>query len=233
MNPELPDSRYDEFATWYAERTMAGSWVDHTIRANIEPLIGAVAGLDLLDLCCGEGSFARQLASLGASVTGVDLSRNLLDIAASHSSDVSISYVHDDARSLNSLSNGKFHGVTCLMALMDIPDISGVFQAVRRVVAPGGWFVIVITHPCFESPAAEWTNDGGRITDRYLAEGEWFSRHPGGVRSRVGAHHRTISSYVSEAFRAGWTLDSMIEPPNVQRDNPNPDIPGLLFLRFR
>lgn len=79
---DLPEARYDEFADWYAERAASGHWVDATILANIEPLIGVVDGLDVLELCCGEGSFAARLASLGARVIGVDLSAKLLEIAS-------------------------------------------------------------------------------------------------------------------------------------------------------
>lgn len=147
MKPELPEARYDEFATWYAERSAAGTWVDATILANIEPLIGAIDSLTILDLCCGEGRFARQMSALGARVTGVDLSANLLEIARSSDPDASVTWLQDDARSLDLLKDDQFQGAICLMALMDIAELASVLQAVRRVVQPGGWFVAVLTHP--------------------------------------------------------------------------------------
>jgi ubiquinone/menaquinone biosynthesis C-methylase UbiE len=226
-------SRYDAFAGWYADRAAAGTWVDATILANIEPLLGPVDDLDLLDLCCGEGSFARRLAALGGRVTGADLSPRLLEIARERASDGSPEFILDDAQSLASLDDDRFDGATCLMALMDIPDLAATYAAVRRVVRPGGWFVAVITHPCFESPHAGWTGAGARLTERYLTEGEWRSRYAAGVRGKVGAWHRTLSSYVNEALGAGWILDRLLEPPNVEPDNPNPDIPRIMFLRFR
>lgn len=119
------------------------------------------------------------------------------------------------------------------MALMDTPDLSATFRAVRRVVKTGGWFVAVITHPCFESLLASWDESGNRLTERYLTEGEWFSHHAEGVRARVGASHRTVSTYLNEALRAGWQFDRILEPQNVWSDDPNPEIPRLMFLRFR
>jgi SAM-dependent methyltransferase len=232
MMPELPDARYDEFAGWYAERS-PGNWVDATILANIEPMLGVVDGLDILDLCCGEGSFAARLAALGARVIGVDLSANLLEIAESRRIDGSLGFIQDDAQSLTSIEDARFDGATCLMALMDLPDLGAALQSLRRVVRPGGWFVAVITHPCFESPHAGWDDSGNRIVGRYLSEGEWYSRHPAGVRARVGANHRTLSTYLTTALRTGWTLDSILEPQNLHPTDPNPDIPRLMLLRFR
>ncbi len=138
MKQELPEARYDEFASWYAERSAAGTWVDATILANIEPLIGAIDGLTILDLCCGEGRFTRRMSALGATVTGVDLSSNLLDIARSSDPDSSVTWLQDDARMLHSLEDHRFLGAICLMALMDIAELGSVLHAVRRVVQSGG-----------------------------------------------------------------------------------------------
>ena len=234
MTPgNLPEARYDEFADWYAGRAASGHWVDATILANIEQLIGVVDGLDILDLCCGEGSFAGRLASLGSRVVGVDLSAKLLEKASARTVDGSPNFIQDDAQTLGLFEDNRFDGATCLMALMDIPGLAATFRSVRRVVKSGGWFVAVITHPAFESPHANWDESGNRLTERYLNEGEWFSRHVEGVRAKVGANHRMISTYLNVACRAGWQFDRMLEPQNLWPADPNPEIPRLMFLRFR
>ena len=46
-------------------------------------LIGKVKGLEVLDIACGEGYNTRILAGKGAKVTGVDLSRKLIEHAKS------------------------------------------------------------------------------------------------------------------------------------------------------
>jgi SAM-dependent methyltransferase len=233
MTGPLPPARYDEFAGWYAGRIAGGTWVDATILDQLESMTGPVTGQNVLDCCCGEGMLAFHMASLGARVTGVDLSERLLEIAQRREGTPRPAFLHDDARTLDSIADDAFDGATCFMALMDIPDLAAVYRSLRRVVQPGGWFVAVITHPCFESPHAAWLDDGSRTANRYLTEGEWFSRGAEGVRSRVGAHHRTLSTVLNEAIAAGWTLDHLREPQHIQHDNPNPDIPRLLFLRFR
>jgi SAM-dependent methyltransferase len=58
-----------------SERTAA------EVNAVVERL-GLPLGARLLDLCCGQGRHAVPLAQLGFQVTGLDLSRPLLDRAA-------------------------------------------------------------------------------------------------------------------------------------------------------
>jgi hypothetical protein len=102
------------------------------------------------------------------------------------------------------------------MALMDIPDLAATYQAIHRVLRAGGWFVFSITHPCFQSPHAQWIpSDDGTVSRRivtYFEEGFWRSGNPDGVRGKVGAYHRTLSSYLNELLRTGFDLARIVEP---------------------
>src|SRR5438067_12404968 len=65
-------------------------------------LVGDVAGQDVLSLACGQGQDARLLARLGARVTAVDVSAEMLRHARRHEEAVprGIAYVAGDARDL-------------------------------------------------------------------------------------------------------------------------------------
>jgi len=233
---DSPESVYDAFADWYAAHALAGNWVQWVILRHLEALTGDVTNRVILDLACGEGIYTRILRKRGANATGVDLSGALLQLARQRDPDHADAYLCDDARHLSSLPAAAFDGVSCMMALMDIPDLEMVFRAVHRVVHPSGWFVVAITHPCFETPHASWVeHETGmvRTVNRYLDEGEWRSRNAEGVRSRAGAMHRTVSTYLNTANDTGWTLERLIEPPNNKPDDPTPDIPRLMMIRFR
>jgi ubiquinone/menaquinone biosynthesis C-methylase UbiE len=228
-------STYDGFADWYAAHAGAGNWVQEAILANLNQLTGDVADLAVLDLACGEGFYSRALRQRGAVPTGVDLSEPLLRFARNRDANHTADYVHDDAQRLASFSDASFDSAICMMALMDIPDLAAVFRSVHRVVRPGGWFVGAITHPCFETPHAGWLEMDGsmvRTAVRYLREGNWISRNGEGVRARAGAEHRTLSTYLNTAIAAGWTLDRLVEPANNKPDDPTPDIPRLMMMRF-
>lgn len=200
--------------------------------------IGDIADQSVIDICCGEGIFTRELAAHGARATGVDLSKRMLGFAESQNTGTPVTYVHDDARVLSRLPDSDFDGAICVMALMDIDDISGVFRAASRVTRHSGWFMVVVTHPCFDSPhAATEVIDGIQVRSirRYLTEGHWRGTSTG-VRSRMGAYHRTLSSYLNLAVAAGWNLEQVIEPEIVAVEtgaiDPTCDSSGLLLLRF-
>ena len=59
--------------------------------AVIDELLGpGPAGLDVLDVGCGTGIAARQMAQRGAKVLGVDLAPRMAEVARRHGIDVEI-----------------------------------------------------------------------------------------------------------------------------------------------
>lgn len=210
-------SAYDDIADWY------DWWVGtHSMREDpyfpaVEALMGEVSGQRICDLACGQGRVARHLADRGARVVGIDLSAKLLDIARRYEETVprGIEYRQADARSLDSESLGLFDGVLCFMALMDIPDLAPTLHSIACILRPGGWFVFAILHPCFhtaQSGELETSEGTVRTIGRYFEEGYWRSDTRTGPPGKVGAYHRTLSTYVNALTEAGLHLERLIEP---------------------
>jgi ubiquinone/menaquinone biosynthesis C-methylase UbiE len=231
-------SVYDQHAGWYTDIVQRRGLLHLRIIPQIMVFIGNVSNQSVIDVGCGEGVFTRELAKRGAIATGVDLSKSMLGSAELQNAVTSIPYVHDDGRVLSKFSDNHFDGAICVMALMDIDDIFGVFRSVHRVTRHGGWFVAVLTHPCFDPPDTVTEVVDGiqtRSVSRYLTEGYWRGNSTG-VRSRMGAYHRTLGTYLNLAIEAGWNLDQMMEPELVAVESGSTalksDLPGLLMLRF-
>jgi ubiquinone/menaquinone biosynthesis C-methylase UbiE len=207
---------YDDIAEWY------DTWVGtHSMREDpfflaVESLIDEVAGQRICDLACGQGRVARHLADLGARVVGIDLSAKLLAIAR-HNEETDprgIEYLQADAQNLNDEALGLFDGVVCFMALMDIPDLAPTLHSVARILRPGGWFVFSILHPCFHtSQSGEIETPEGvvRTIRSYFVEGYWRSDTRPGPPGKVGAYHRTLSTYVNTLTDAGLQLVRLSE----------------------
>jgi ubiquinone/menaquinone biosynthesis C-methylase UbiE len=211
-------ARYDDIAEWYDESVRQGLLLHEFAFPPFYELIGDVHGLTVCDLACGQGVVARELAKRGAQVTGIDLSAKLLDIARKEEQREprGIRYIQDDAQSLSSVGDTAFDLVVCNVALMDIPDITATFQAVQRVLRQSGHFVFSITHPCFLPPDSHWTQEEngavGRFVSHYFEEIYWRSDNAHGVRGKVGAHHRTLSTYLNSLIEAGLCIERLVEP---------------------
>lgn len=214
----MPRAAYDAIAGWYDEAVRQNAFTHDLVLPPADALLGDVQGQAICDLACGQGLIARHLAGRGARVTGIDLSEPLLEIARGIEAEapLGIDYRRGDAQALPETADASFDAVVCAMALMDIPDLAATVGAVRRILRAGGRFVFAITHPCFEPPHAWWaTTDDGRLyraTSTYHEEGFWRSTNPHGVRGKVGAHHRTLGTYVNTLAEANLALERMIEP---------------------
>ncbi len=209
---------WPQIAAWYDALVRGGSGPHELATATLLRLAPSLTGARVLDLGCGQGYATRALARAGAaSVTGADITAELIDIARQEEAaePLGISYLVEDAQALRSLTTSSFDVVTCQLALMDIPDLTATLTAAARVLRPGGALVFVIGHPCFLAPDAATAPapDGqpGRLVTRYLREEFWRSANPAGVR-RVGNYHRPVASYLNTLGRCGFALDRVEEP---------------------
>jgi ubiquinone/menaquinone biosynthesis C-methylase UbiE len=208
-------SAYDDIAEWY-DHWVSGPLDNDPYFTEAQSLMGEVAGKWICDLACGQGRVARYLADRGAWVVAVDLSTKLLEIARQQEAAEprGIEYLHADARALDGVADGAFEGVLCNMALMDIPDLAPTLHTVARVLRPRGWFVFSILHPCYntarsgETPTPE---GAVRFVAGYFAEGHWRSDTRTGPPGKVGAYHRTLSTYLNTLTDAGLRLERAAE----------------------
>lgn len=211
-------SSYDQIAEWYHTAVDAVSLLDDPIFVAVNSLVGNVADQAICDLACGQGRVARYLAHRGAIVTGIDRSGKLLAFARAYEDrePQEITYLEDDARSLISIGDEVFNGIVCHMALMDIPDLEPTLQTAFRILRPEGWFVFSILHPCFQTVRSGEVlgSDGAmmRTVGGYFEEGFWKSDHRPGPPGKIGAYHRTLSTYLSGAIAAGFVIDALVEP---------------------
>jgi ubiquinone/menaquinone biosynthesis C-methylase UbiE len=217
---DVSRAAYDEVADAYS-RTL-----DVEGRGLVDPvlteLIGQVIDREVLSLACGQGLDARLLARLGATVTGLDVSAEMLRYAREHEADHprGIAYVQGDAQDLAAFPNGSFDGVVCHMALMDIPQLAPTVQAVRRVLRERGWFVFSIVHPCFHVHVEKVTDYLAEHRYRKPLPPDWLPQH---------AYHRPLGTYVNELVQSGFRIDRVVEVHHPNADEVG--VPGLLYAR--
>ena len=217
---DCPVAAYDEVADAYSRA------LDPEGAGLVDPvlteLIGDVGGREVLSLACGQGQDARLLAHLGATVTGVDFSEEMLRHARRHEADGrgGIAYVHGDAQDLAAFADRSFDGVVCHMALMDIPGLAGTIASVARVLRQEGWFVFSIVHPCYGGHVAVVTDYLVDHRYRKRVPPDWLPTH---------AYHRPLGAYVDELTRVGLRIERVVEVHHPAADASG--VPGLLYAR--
>jgi len=223
-----------------AEPYTAGqtSGLDHYRYAFFGPaqvaICGDVRGLKLLDVGCGSGYFAREMASRGAMVTGIDISPRMIELARRLESEspLGIEYqVADAAELAGLLPAGSFDMATSCVALHDMPRVERVFGAVREVLRFDARFVVSITHPCTDTPFRQWEcEDSGRkrwlcidrYFDREVQEFRWL-RWPEEFTTR--ALHAPLEDWFGWILQAGFVVRGFHEPrPSEEALRQQPDL---------
>jgi SAM-dependent methyltransferase len=100
---------------------------------------------DILDLACGEGSFAIEMSKQGYHVTGIDQSQSMIKLAQekAHKENQPVNFIVEDMRSLP--FDAEFDLVTCffdsLNYLITINDLNDAFLNVFKALRQGGFFI--------------------------------------------------------------------------------------------
>ena len=138
-------SIYERFAYFYAK----GPYPQYSERmAKLLPAV--LERFDappqtILDIACGEGTFAVAMAKKGLQVTGVDLSPQMLQYARERAEqeNVKVEFLLQDMRSLP--FEERFDLVTCwfdsLNYLLELEDLRKTFAGVYRALKKAGLFI--------------------------------------------------------------------------------------------
>src|SRR5439155_26744182 len=113
----------------YLSRVLASSGIDPR-------------GANALDVGCGGGLLAEELARLGLRVTGVDPSVPSLEVARAHAAHagLEIAYLPGFGEALP-LLDSSFDLAVCCDVLEHVDDVDRVVAEIGRVLRPGGLFV--------------------------------------------------------------------------------------------
>lgn len=221
-------------------------------------LLDLSKGERVLDVACGNGQFAREMARQGAEVLASDFSETFIERARQHTEAEGISSIEyrvvdatDDGQ-LRSLGNRNFDAAVCTMALMDMASIEPLLAALPSLLKPGGRFVFSVHHPCFNSMGSRM------MVEQEEREGELEMIHAvkvvsyldvpaqraTGIAGQQEPHpyfHRTISELLNVGLSHGFVLDGIEEPAHKEqlesdtrlRWRSYPQIPPVLVVRMR
>jgi len=106
---------------------------DEHVRAPLE-------GKAALDVGCGAGLLTEPLARLGAKVTGLDATPELIEVARDHAAKMrlEVDYCAGDVQELE----GQFDLITCMEVIEHVADPASFVNALAKLLAPDGLLVL-------------------------------------------------------------------------------------------
>jgi SAM-dependent methyltransferase len=126
----------------YKTYSLAGT--DQEVRF-ITQVLNLTSGESILDLYCGYGRHAIELAKQGYNVTGVDATQDFLDIAVqkAQKANVKINFTQKDMRELD--YDGEFSAVINMFAAFGYftdEENANIIKLIAKALQPNGLFLI-------------------------------------------------------------------------------------------
>ena len=123
---------HSEFKPLHDINPLRLAWIDKHVGLN---------GKRVIDIGCGGGILAESMATLGADVTGIDLSEKPLKVAQLHllESGRQVDYRLIAAEEIARQQPAYFDCVTCMEMLEHVPDPTSTVFAAAALVKAGGW----------------------------------------------------------------------------------------------
>lgn len=187
----------------------AGEW------ETLKTLLPDFKGKRVLDLGCGYGWHCIYAMEQGAaSVTGIDLSEKMLEVAREKTFYPQVTYLR---MAMEEIGFGKdsFDIVISSLALHYVKSFDAVAKKVRDCLSDGGSFVFSAEHPIFTAQGPQdWHYDEqGKIlhfpVDNYFYEGE---RKAVFLGETVTKYHKTLTTYLDGLLNNGFRIRHVVEP---------------------
>ncbi|MGB2693682.1 MAG: class I SAM-dependent methyltransferase [Dehalococcoidia bacterium] len=194
-----------------------------------------------LEIGCGEGRVARQLASRAHNVVALDSSLTLVRHA--READALSAYLVADATALP-FADATFQTVVAYNSLQTMgimADMAKTVQEAGRVVKPSGHFCLCVAHPMTDVGRVKEPSADGDL----VISGSYFEQQcvndtvtKDGLTMTFHGWTYTLEDYVRALEEAGFLIERVREPiPSSEQVTQRPSLEGWrrvpLFLFIR
>jgi len=181
-------------------------------------LIGGVKGKKVLDAGCGYGYYSVLLAKRGATVTGIDISERMIELAKknAHKASVECEFFVCDMQDLSVFTKNSFDMVISSIVVGYLDNLEKAFSEVFRILKGNGVFAFSENHPLLKG---SWEKDskGKRLhwnIDNYFNRSvrtiEWGTQN--GNIIETSSRHRTVQDYFDALTTSGLLVERLVEP---------------------
>jgi protein-L-isoaspartate O-methyltransferase len=118
--------------------------------AGVLASVGIQPGMNVVDLCAGDGWFTAQIARVAARVIAVDIDPVLVELSRQRLRELGLTnceFVAGDAYQLPNMVHQPVDFVFLANVFHGVPDRPKLVAAIRDALRPGGQLAVVNWHP--------------------------------------------------------------------------------------
>lgn len=208
MSPGGDLPLFDGFAEDYERHAADSAYNAFYDRPAVLDLLGAVAGLRILDAGCGPGLYAEELVARGAEVVALDASPEMVRLALNRLGERFDVRAHDLERPMPWLEDETFDAALLALVIHHIDERVAALREIWRVLRRGGRLVVSTHHPTLD-----WIRLGGSYFQQEAIEEDW---HEG--QWHVRYWRQPLQQTCDEFAEAGFLIERLVEP------RPHPDM---------
>jgi ubiquinone/menaquinone biosynthesis C-methylase UbiE len=225
MKPKSARTLYDEISGKYHEnKALSVSY--YTEIPKMISLAGDVKSKRVLDAGCGPGKHSKRLISKGASVTGIDVSDEMIRIAREHcgNNGTFLQASFEDAE----FEPGSFDLIIASLSLMYSRKPELVFANFHRWLSQRGRVIFSIYHPIryFQ-----------KLADFDFSKSKKVWVHLQGCDVTVFNYYHPLEKYFDAACHNGFSIGKFVEPVLSRRHKGWPEdnyrIPRLIIIEAK
>lgn len=210
---------YNQFGrAYHASRKSGGRFYNEFLElpAALSFIPQDLKDRNVLDAGCGSGFYAREMASRGATVVGIDFSETMIAIAKEENpTDFNIDYRVGDICE-TTLPDNSMDLILCNYVLENVTDIKKAFKEFYRVLKNKGECVYSVSHPLRAAVSKKEKVNDHEVwqLENYFDNTARLSDFGGGMKVKKFKH--TISDYINSSIAAGFTIEALEEPKPIK-----------------
>lgn len=252
-NKKDNNTSWGKVAKWYDELIENDeNYQKDVILPNLLRLMSLDKKDSVLDVACGQGFFVREFSKTSGSVTGVDVSKELIDLAKEHIIN-NEKYFVSPSHNLSFLESNSVDKISIILALQNIEKTKETLKEFNRVLKNNSKVYLVLNHPSFRIPKkSDWgfdedTKTQYRKISHYMSEQMIkIDMNPGEKdikkKEYTFSFHRPLQYYFKIFNECGFKVTgleewcsnktSQVGPRKAAEDKARREIPMFMFIEL-
>jgi SAM-dependent methyltransferase len=169
-------------------------------------LLPEIKGKKILDAGCGPGIYSEYLIKNGASVTAIDASPKMVELAKQRLGKTIDVRLADLSKPLDFFENDSFDLILSPLVLDYVENWRRAFAEFYRLLRPSGHFVFSVQHPFFEY--IYFKAENYFKTEPVSCEWRGFA----GVTVQMPSFRRPLGELLNPLLESGFQLEEILEP---------------------